>query len=111
MSDRIGGWNANAVSASNAVVTAHKAAVASKQHVLTGFDVSFTAAPASPVLVQIYEPDLSPNVPIWSGYVTGAYTSKTFDGLTVAPGQGVSIDVGAGGNSVTTRVNLQGVTR
>lgn len=109
MTDRIGGWNTTAT-ATNAIAIAAKGAVAGKQHVVKAVSASFSAAPAAPVLLQIVDPDVSPNIVLWEGYVSQPNGWTFPNGISVTPGHNVIAILLAGGSALLGKVNLHGFT-
>ena len=103
---RIAGWNKNAT-ATNAVATATKATDANRQQIIAWIDVSFSAAPATPVLAQIKDSDA--NI-LWQRYFSASDAEEFSVGLTVPPGKGVSANVAAAGSGVVGSINLGGWT-
>lgn len=110
MATDIGGWVARAT-ATNAITIASKGAVANKQHIVYGVSASFSAAPAAPVLLQIVDPDISPNVVLWEGYISTPWAPTFEGGLSVTPSHNVIAILLAGGSGITGKVNLHGETR
>jgi hypothetical protein len=109
MSGRIGGWVVNA-SASAAIATAEKDAVANKQHVIYALDVSFSATPAAPVRVELLSSSASPGTSLYVGYVLAARTILFPEGLCVAQNTAVAAVLSSGG-AVIGEINMHGVTR
>lgn len=109
MTDRIGGWVAHGEN-TGAVTNAGKVAKAGYQHVIYGIDASFSATPGSPVLLTIYDTDVSPNPVLWSGYVLAEFVRTFPAGLCVTPGHGFLAQLAASG-SLVGKLNIDGATR
>ena len=111
--DRIGGWNVPA-SGTHVPLTAAKTAQAGKQHVIYAVQATFSTAPAAGVLCQIVDPDVSPNLVLWDGYLGGSTTppEKTFPaGLCAPMGHSVVAELADPGSGVTAKLSLHGNTR
>lgn len=109
---RIAGWNATGTSGQNVPLQVTKAAASGKQHVVTGLDVSFSAAPAANVICSIVNASVSPNSVLWSGYLANNWPGKIFsEGLAVTPGCSVEVQLAGAGGSVIAKVNLTGYTQ
>ncbi len=110
MAGEIGGWSVTA-SKTNAPAVAEKAGVAQRQHVIYGISASFSAAPAGPVLLQIIDPDLSPNTVLWEDYVSTPIDRTFPAGICALIGHGIEVVLGAGGSAVVGKANIHGNTR
>lgn len=97
-------------SQTNATATATKAAVAGKQHFITGISFSMSAAPAAAVTVQVkdgstvldqFQIPAAAQAPLLSNYNPP---------LTITVGAAASITVGALGAGVVGTVVLKGKT-
>lgn len=111
MSDRIGGWGVSGASGANTPFDIVKGADAKKQHIIYGFSASFSATPSGPVLIQLLDPDVSPNTVLWEDYLSAA-DERTFSaGLCLPPGHNVMLAAAAGGSGVVVALNLHGVSR
>lgn len=110
MSGRIAGTNVTA-SATNGIAIANKGAVSGKQHIVMAVSAGFSATPAAPVLLQILDPDISPNVLLWENYVSQPNGWQFPNGIAVTPGHNVVAILLAGGSNVVGKVNLNVVTQ
>lgn len=109
----IGGWIARGSSgAGGAPATAHRPGQANKQHIIYSIDANFSAAPAAAVLVQLTNPDVSPNTIIWEGYlpITNGFSRDFAAGISCPIGASVDAVV-AGNGSLTAKINMHGITR
>lgn len=111
MVDRIGGWSVTASKTGNPAV-AEKVAQVNKQHVIYGISCSFSAAPSAPVLVQLINPDVSPNTVLWQDYIAvgNAYEKLFLAGICMPIGASASLVLGANG-SLVGLASMHGNTR
>lgn len=100
-------WSAEAVSAANTAGSVSRAASPGVTHYLSSFQVSFSAAPAAPVLITVESP---------AGTVLLRKMIASGDGVTFAfpipiqapTGQAVTITVAAAGVAVSSHLSMQG---
>jgi hypothetical protein len=97
-------------SQTNATATATQAAVAGKQHFITGISFSMSAAPAAAVAVQVrqgttvldqFQIPAAAQAPLIHNYTPP---------LAITPGQSANITVGALGSGVVGTVVVKGKT-
>lgn len=107
MVDRIGGWNVNGLGAGG-IALATKPAQANGQHVIYSLDLSFSAAPAGPILWELIDGATSPGTVLASGFVTVGRSIDWPAGICVLTGHAVTAVLHASGIAA---VNLHGATR
>ena len=101
------GW-AVTDSQDNALATATKAADGSKQHIISGFSASFSAAPGAFKLLQIK----AGVIVVWERYIQSEASEIFPDGIAIAPSGAASAELAASGTGGTIgKVNLYGITR
>ena len=98
------GW-AEKASGTNEEITATKAALAGKEHVVFGVSASF-ASTTSGILLQIK----NGATVIWEDYVYDAGSITFLHGLTMTRGAACSAVLAASGGAVQ-KVNMHGITR
>lgn len=105
------GWIVNGISPAGLPAVAHKPAEANKQHIIFAVFANFSAAPAAAVLLQLVNPDVSPNEIYYSGYVPITNTGDIQFSQGVPMPIGAAVDaVLAGNGSLVGRVSLHGKT-
>ena len=108
--NRIAGWSVSSgVAGGGGQATAEKAGVTGKQHVVSGISMSYNGTPGTPAYAMLIEPDVTPNVIRWEGFVAQARDVDFPDGIAITPGASVAL-VMAGSGGLTPVCSIQGVT-